>query len=284
VEGYLQFYALVATHHKTGSVWMRTVFKSIARETGLPFVNLSKGGTFDSRRQPPAIVFSDHSDFSLCAWLLDDPRTRILHVIRDPRDVIISAMHYHRQAKEVWLHEPRKALRGLTYQQKLNRLPDNRARYLFEMDRSAMRVIRDMEKWDSARPSSLECKYEDLIADEQMELASRILVHLGFEAELETCRQVFWKNSLFGELKGSQSTHIRSGAMRQWPEIFDGRLAAAFIKKFPDALVRLGYERDNSWVDALHCCADMVDHAKDLDRRLRRDVEDSSDPFDHAAE
>lgn len=270
----MQSYALVATHHKTGSVWMRTVFKLIATETGVPFINLSKRRTLDADRLPEsAILFSDHSDFSGCAWLLEHPRSRIMHVIRDPRDVIISAMHYHRKAKESWLHLPRKGLGGLTYQQKLNRLPDDRARYLFEMERTSRRVIRDMQKWDYTRTNSLECKYEDMIADVGMELVSEVLRHLGFEAgELEACRQIFWKNSLFGELRGSQSVHIRSGALRQWPGTFDESLAAAFLEQFPDALVQLGYEPDNSWTASVGPHAALSGAQEDLKHPPRADM------------
>lgn len=273
----MKFYALVATHHKTGSVWMRTVFKSIATETGVPFINLSKKRVLDAERLPEsAILFSDHSDFSGCAWILDHPRSRIMHVIRDPRDVIISAMHYHRKAKEAWLHLPRKGLGGMTYQQKLNRLPDDRARYLFEMERTSRRVIRDMQKWDYGRPNSLECRYEDMIADVGMELVSEILLHLGFEAgELEACRQIFWKNSLFGELRGSQSVHIRSGALRQWPEMFDASLAAAFLEQFPDALVQLGYEPDNSWTASVGRHAALHGAQEDSRQASRLDAANS---------
>ncbi|HEX3663658.1 MAG TPA: sulfotransferase domain-containing protein [Rhizomicrobium sp.] len=249
----MRSYALIATHHKTGSVWMRTVFRAIGRALGVPFINPNRKLSLDRDAPPEAgIIFSDHSDFSSCARLLDHPRSRIMHIIRDPRDVLISAMHYHRHAKETWLHAPRKGLGGMSYQEKLNRLRDDQSRYIFEMERSSMRVISDMQKWNYQRTNSFECKYEELIADEEMEIVSKLLTHLGFEDhELEMCRGIFWENSLFGKLKGSQSTHIRSGALRQWPTVFDTSLAAAFLERFPDALVRLGYESDNSWADEI---------------------------------
>jgi hypothetical protein len=248
----LKHYVVVATHHKTGSVWMRTVFRSIGRSLGLPFVSLNKSRSKKSGHSPaPAILFNDHSNFSNCPWALGDPRSRILHIIRDPRDVIISAMRYHLSAKESWLHEPRKAFRGMSYQQTLNSLPDDRSRYAFEMERSAMRVIRDMQNWDYTRPNCFECKYEELIADTSMDLVTSILIHLGFELkDLKTCRQIFWDNSLFGGLRGSRSPHIRSGELRQWESVFDESLAISFTARFPDALIRLGYEPDNSWAAA----------------------------------
>ncbi len=262
-EDFLQNFVVVATHHKTGSVWMRTVFRAIGLALGVPFINPSKKALLHPASLPgAAILFSDHSDFSNCPWILDHPQSRILHVIRDPRDVIISAMHYHRHAKEAWLHTSRKGFGGLTYQQKLNRLQDDHSRYIFEMERTAKRVIRDMQNWNYSRPNSFECKYEAMVADDRMELITKILVHLGFEDhQLEASRRIFWENSLFGNLKGSQSAHIRSGALRQWQVVFDEALAAVFVEKFPDALIRLGYESDNSWIDSIvrRCPPEQVD-------------------------
>lgn len=230
---------------------MRDVFRSVGRAFHIPFINVGKSNARKTGNIPlPAIVYDDHSKFSNCQWLLDDSRSRILHIIRDPRDVLISAMNYHRSASEKWLHEPRKIFGGLTYQQKLNAFPDDRARYLFEMQKSSMRAIRGMQNWNYARENSLECKYENLMADAGTNLTREIFVHLGFEPdEIEPCRTIFWQNSLFGDLQGSRTEHIRSGQARQWRNVFDDFLARAFIERFPDVLVQLGYEPDDVWVE-----------------------------------
>ena len=242
-------FALVATHHKTGSVWMRTVFRAIARNLSVPYVSLSNPRPGAPDQPPfPAIVFSDHSDFSKWPYPLEDERCRIFHLIRDPRDVLISAMHYHRTAKEKWLLKPRDSFQGMSYQEKINSLPDDRSRYLFEMERSAGRVIRDMLNWNYNRPNCFECKYEEIVGDREMRIVTNILRHFGLEGgELETSLRAFWDNSLFGALQGGQSVHIRSGERRQWPSVFDDVLQEEFLSRFPDALVRLGYEKDNSW-------------------------------------
>lgn len=247
--------AIIATHHKTGTVWMGTTFQAICRSLDIPLVNLIRSKLPKaSDVKPPIVLFQPHSNFSGSQWLLENPEFRIFHLIRDPRDVIISAMHYHRHAKEKWLHLKRKTLGGATYQQKINSLSSDRERYQFEMENSSSNVIERMQNWNYARENAFECKYENLIVDEKTDLFAQILVHLGFsEAELEGCRRQFWRKSIFGKKAGrtGKTVHLRSGAARQWSSVFDRELAEAFLRRFGDVLVRLGYEKDDDWAAQL---------------------------------
>jgi hypothetical protein len=197
----------------------------------------------------PAIIFNNHSDFRGVDWLPQDPDTRIFHLIRDPRDVIISAMHYHRTAREPWLHNPRSRFNGMTYQQKLNSLPDDRARLIWEMDNTGGRTINAMKAWDYSLENSCEMKYEELIGDVDGIEFARVASHLGFDHdEVAICREEFRKRSLFGRKRRSKSVHVRSGMRRQWEGVYDVDLGQIFVEKFGTALVDLGYEPDNSWV------------------------------------
>jgi hypothetical protein len=244
--------AIIATHHKTGTKWMNLTFTSICRALDIRYVNLRRSGLPSrSEIRPPIVLFEWHANFGKAKWLVDNPEHRLLHLIRDPRDVIISAMHYHRNSREKWLHVPREKFGGMTYQQMLNSLPDDHARYRFEMMNSSGNVIRSIEKWDYARPNVFECKYEDLIVDTDMKLFSAIVTHLGFSgSETETCRKQFWRMSIFGkggDRKGN-TRHVRSGSSRQWSGVFDRTLAADFVQEFDGVLIKLGYESDDSWL------------------------------------
>src|SRR5438477_10494050 len=139
---------------------MSGVFRRIGRKLSIPFVEII-GGRFakDVNLDPPVIVFNNHSNFRRLGWLLDDPDSRILHLIRDPRDVIISGMHYHRSSREQWLKKPKAEFDNVSYQEKLNSLPDDFRRYLFEMQNSGMRTIGAMRRWNYQLPNALEYKY-----------------------------------------------------------------------------------------------------------------------------
>ncbi len=243
--------AVIATHHKTGTVWMRSVFQRIAKNLKLKFSFVEElQGTKPEALTVPSIILADHSAFPNCRWLLKHPESRLFHLIRDPRDIVVSAMHYHRTAAEPWLHKPWRSLGGMTYQDKINSLQDDQARYVFEMRNIAKQTIKAMRKWNYKRANSFECRYENLIDDREMTIFTEALLHLGFERhELEMCCNVFRKKSLFGLRKESSNGHVRSGAAQQWKKVFNSELANEFVAQFRNVLVDLGYERDNSWVD-----------------------------------
>jgi hypothetical protein len=244
--------ALVATYHKTGTVWMATTFRRICTALDIRFAQPKKTGSPDVT--PPVVIFDGRSFRRQdLRWLVEVDSFRIFHLIRDPRDVVISAMHYHRTSEEDWLHRPDEAFGGNTYQQALNRVADDRQGYIFEMDNITGMAIRNMLRWDYSRANSFECKYEDLIMDTQTELFGRVVRHLGFaDAEIDICRKQFWDASIFGgKDRNRKPLHIRSGAARQWPSVFDRGLGEAFVERFGEALVTLGYEPDNSWVSRL---------------------------------
>jgi hypothetical protein len=232
---------------------MQSVFRKIAKAHGAKFITIKKSTPLDpSELDNPCVVFNPHSAFENCRWMLDDPRCRIFHLIRDPRDVIISAAHHHLKSGEAWLHKPMPAFDGQTYQEKINSLPDDRSRYVFEMQNSANRVIKAMRKWNYNLPSSIEFKYEQMILDSDMILFTEVLNHLGFrESELARCRKIIKDNSLFGQVSTRSKRHINSGQPGQWKAAFDAKLARKFISLFGNVLVDLGYESDNSWAEAL---------------------------------
>jgi len=241
---------VVATHHKTGTVWMDGVFKAIAGDLGARYVNFrSEPGQPGDLDHGPFILLSCDSDFGDFPSLLDRKDVKILHLIRDPRDVVLSAMHYHKASRESWLHEPIPGYDNLTYQRALHNLPTKFAQYIFEMENSSASTLRDMVSWRYGRTNCFEARYEDLRQDTALVTWQRILTFLGLDAEEQAIgSHRFWQNSLFGGLSRLGNRHVRSGAIAQWRREFTPELAAAFLKRFPLALQYLGYEASDAWV------------------------------------
>jgi hypothetical protein len=249
----MRYNVVVATHHKTGTVWMDGVFKSIAADLGARFVNLrDEQGRLKDLANSPFVLFCYDSDFGEHASLLDREDVRILHLIRDPRDVVISAMHYHKASRESWLHEPIPGYDNLTYQRALQKAPNRLARYIFEMENSSASTLRDMARWRYGRANCFEARYEDLRQDSALAHWARITAFLGLDvAEQALANRRFWQNSLFGGLPRLGNRHVRSGAVGQWRREFTPELAHAFLERFPGLLQSLGYETSDAWVHEL---------------------------------
>jgi hypothetical protein len=250
----MRYNVVVATHHKTGTVWMDGVFKGIAADLGVAYIDF-KAWHEHQREQlaealkAPFILLSTNSDFRSHASLLEREDVRVLHLIRDPRDVVISAMHYHRKSKESWLHEPVPGYDDVTYQRRLKGLPNTHQRYVYEMEHSSGGTVQDMLRWRYNRPNCFEARYEELRQDIELRYWRRITAFLGFDAaEREICDARFWRNSLFGGLSRLGNRHVRSGDTGQWKREFTVSLAYAFIGRFPGALQALGYEADHNWM------------------------------------
>jgi hypothetical protein len=246
----MKYNIVVATHHKTGTVWMDGVFKAIAGDLGARYINYqSEREQLNDLDHGPFVLFNYDSDFREFAYLLDREDVKILHLVRDPRDVIISAMHYHKASREGWLHEPIPGYDNLSYQRALQKLPTRFEQYLFEMDNSSASTLRDMANWRYGRANCFEARYEDLRQDTQLVTWQRIMAFLGLDAgEQAIGSRRFWQNSLFGGLSRLGNRHVRSGAVAQWRREFTPELAAAFLKRFPGVLQFLGYETSDAWV------------------------------------
>ena len=150
---------LVGTHHKTGTVWMRRLFEGFCAVLG---ERLHSGRQQDLPRSAH-VFLQNHSRFDVAAL---GRSYRGLHVIRDPRDVLISAARYHARASESWLHVRRLRFWGLTYQEVIRRKRSLHEAILFEMDHAGRNAICEMLVWDRTRAEFCTAKYEDLIEDQ----------------------------------------------------------------------------------------------------------------------
>lgn len=230
---------LVGTHHKTGSRWMRNLFAAVCEEHSLRF----HGGSGSEAPANWDLLFEDHSQFD--RRLLATP-FRGLHLIRDPRDIVISGAFYHQHATEAWLTQPLPVLGGESYQAALNARATLDERIAFEMEYAARHTLGEMLAWRYTDPRFFEAKYEDLIADTDLHLFRGVFLFLGFPRDrLDRTLEIVYRNSLFSGLVQDPG-HVRSGRPRQWEHYFTAAHGRMFLDLFGNALIRLGYERDNA--------------------------------------
>jgi hypothetical protein len=225
----------VGTHHKTGTVLAKKVFKRIAEKHGLRFLDVSGGMPVEGQWD---IFFDQHSRFDVGSLGLP---LRGVHLVRDPRMMVVSGAFYHMHSSEKWLHLPRREFGGLSYQQMIRSLRTDSERFLLEMDCSAV-AIREMMEWVARGYSwCMNVRLEDLMTDDGMETYAKMFRHLGFDGDMLTdALDVAYRESVFNP-SHTGSRHIRSREVETWRKYFDEPLHAAFREKFGDACERLGY-------------------------------------------
>ena len=212
--------------------------------------------------------------------LIDFDREKLpivgFHVVRDPRDIIVSGYLYHLRTSEKWCVNtnfskkspiifPRvpysqehrteqwklaylNSLQGKSYQEYLQTL-DQREGLLFEMENYGAWTIDSLEKWDFNRQEILEIKFESLADDYESTFLS-IFQHIGLsEPDIELCMDVAVQHDLgrktVDEIK--LIPHVSSPKLSKWKEYFENVHKEVFLEKFGDILIRLGYEDTNDW-------------------------------------
>lgn len=173
------------------------------------------------------------------------------HMIRDPRDIAVSAYHYHLWTEEKWVHVPREEYSGRTYQEYLNSL-DRSDGLSAEIRRLAAGLFKGMGAWDYAQPEFIELRYEDVIVDPTTWFAC-VFRHYGFTEEAVENSVAISEKFSFSKVSGrsmgevDKVSHLRSGRPGQWREEFSAEHVSLFKELTGDLIVRLGYESDDRW-------------------------------------
>lgn len=162
-------------HHKCASQWILGIIHDICGVSNLRCVrvsrveehNVSELNTWVAAQRPDFLAYTN-ADIRQVRTLA---HLRGFHVIRDPRDLIVSAYysHLHSHPLHTWeaLAEHRKRLQSLSKREGL----------LLEMDYS-QRVLAEIGNWDYSQPNIMEVRMEHLIAS-PFEKMVEILTFLG---------------------------------------------------------------------------------------------------------
>jgi hypothetical protein len=232
-------------HHKAGSFWIARILQEISKNHVLEFKILDWGVNNISLYPDADILYDNHS-----MVVLDRENYIGSHMIRDPRDVIISGYFYHLWTSETWAHEHSVEF-GMSYQQKLNSFSKSKG-IEFEMAHIGSDSIGNMRNWSFNDPKILELKYEELIADPDV-IFEGLFKHWRVGASyLDECMEISRKYHMFNQTgrklgQVDPRSHMRSGLPGQWKEHFTELHTQQFKEKFGDILIKLGYEKNNDW-------------------------------------
>lgn len=231
-----------ASHHKCGTHWFRRILSQIAQHYEMPWHNAQPGVSPPSK----GIFFDQQSRLDPSCW----SQFRGSHMIRDPRDVVISGYFYHLWTNEAWVHEPKPELDGRSYQQHLQSLNKEQG-LMAEIDKSQF-VFRNMRAWDYRNPAIRELKYEVLFSEPEPHFQS-LFEHYGFHDRAGQVALAIAQRSDFRSVSGRtpglvvEKTVTRSGVPGQWRNEFTPRVTQYFKEATGDLLQVLGYETSNDW-------------------------------------
>lgn len=184
---------------------------------------------------------------------------RGVHIIRDPRDMAISAYFSHRYSHPLarWpeLLDHRKRLDAIDL--KAGLLLDFQFTDDLVTDGYKISVFPAMRNWRYNNPSILELRFEDLLGDFEVEM-TKILTYL-FHLDSSDPRTISRIRSLLqinsfnmmtgGRLPGEMDPyhHYRKGVIGDWRQYFSQEHKMWFKERYGDFLIEHGYERSYDW-------------------------------------
>lgn len=180
------------------------------------------------------------------------PDFRISRFIRDPRDMIVSGVHYHRRGTERWCQVvdptpqdfavvngvlPEDMQPGQTFSQYMQGLSDEDA--LVAEIRFRGRHFESMMAWPEDGERIRTFRYEDIIGNE-VETFAAVFEHYRLPLLHRLAGR--WLAHKFSAKKQRAMGHIRNPEPNQWRKSFTPRVEAYFNERYQPALERYGYD------------------------------------------
>lgn len=185
------------------------------------------------------------------------PEARVIHIIRDGRDAVVSAVHHSwnfGERQNARVRAKREAFRGNAGGPQGTRESIFAGNSLRRMAAEwAARVGRTVEDGPALLGDNYtEVRYEDLLRRPEEEMA-RLLAFLGADSGKETVSRCVGAASFERLTKGRQrgeedaTSFFRKGVAGDWKNVFTARDRRIFKEEAGGLLVGLGYEEDDDW-------------------------------------
>lgn len=206
-------------------------------------------------------------DLETLFWVFPD--AKLIHIVRDGRDVAVSKrFHYYRMGG-YYLGDEKNILYYFLDWFKPTRILLNRVREKygwfinnwFELDKNRRlfhkkilekitrewkAVVEYILEYEKRYPQNvLRIRYEDLITNTPQEL-KKILEFLGANSHSDIVSQLVEETS-FKKLKRSNDSFYRKGQSGDWKNYFNKKDKKIFKQIAGDLLIELGYEKDYNW-------------------------------------
>jgi len=274
-------------HHRCATSWIDDVFRAVACELGLRYVTAHHPRQFGYdlarfvREAGVDCVAFTNADYGYVRGL---DNVLGFHVVRDPRDVSVSAYFSHLYSHRIDAEWPELQAR----REQLQQLDKERG-LLSELGELRWEFEK-MEEWEYGRGDILELRMEDLTGDPYQQFlrvfrfldlvderafslprraaytASRLLRaaerRLPGRAALpgrlarlpaERVLGIVWDNDFAKKANGREvgredpRSHYRKGVAGDWRNHFSAEHVAYFEANYGALLRRLGYEREARW-------------------------------------
>ena len=267
-------------HHKCGSTWISSILTEVSN-----FLGLKDGVVHDEHMfnydlnnfvKKNNILFISYTNASI-KYIENLPKFRGFHVVRDPRDIVVSAYYSH-----LYSHPTDRSEKLAVLKEKLKVVTASEG-LLLEMD-FLKNVLTQMETWDYEASNILEIKMEEMIGNPYesfMDIFNFLGIHCKKEGFINYSNFLFKKafnkvnRNLFpgylfnpppekllqiihrnrfsqksgGRKRGQEDiqNHYRKGIAGDWKNHFEKKHIDYFKERYNNLLIQLGYENSLNW-------------------------------------
>ena len=223
-------------HHKCMTAYFTQLLERVAARSGKTIIQNDETYWPENAY----VMVSWNGEVSLETVPLD---AVISHVVRDPRDIIVSGYFYHLWCSEDWCRVPDEQFRGQSYQEHLNSVSKSEG-LAAEITRSC-HAVDQMIKWmDEKSRRVFHIRYEEVFGNE-LEVISPLLDAWELDkAEREVAIKTI-TNMSFAGMKAAglvgKGQHARQGSSGDWVNHFETTHIELFKSKYDRVLESLGY-------------------------------------------